>query len=193
MLLANIRSFCLSFRCLPFFTNQALIQQLEDIKEDLDKAKKSGQQAVDAITASNGDPSLVQEELAAVSQKYDTLLGQLKDKQAQLEQAIEQGMQIQDKLDEIQAWTADSDETVKDWEPISTDPVKAQKQLEQLQVCMESKLNITNLSVLGNISPVSCSLMFVSENEMFTSSSYGKSFYSLKLTIRLESVNAKIG
>lgn len=129
---------CLIFRRLPFFTNQALIQQLEDMKENLDKAETSGQQAVDVITASNGDPSLVQEELAAVSQKYDTLLGQLKDKQAQLEQAIEQGMQVQDKLDEIQAWTADSDETVKAWEPISTDPVTAQKQLEELQVCVDS-------------------------------------------------------
>lgn len=108
------------------------------MKENLDKAETSGQQAVDVITASNGDPSLVQEELAAVSQKYDTLLGQLKDKQAQLEQAIEQGMQVQDKLDEIQAWTADSDETVKAWEPISTDLVTAQKQLEELQVSVDS-------------------------------------------------------
>ena len=94
---------------------------------------------MDVITASNGDPSQVQEELAAVSQKYDTLLSQLKDKQAQLEQAIEQGMQVQDKLDEIQAWTTDGDEAVKAWEPISTDPVTAQKQLEQLQVCMDSE------------------------------------------------------
>jgi len=126
---------------LPFFSNQALIQQLEDMKENWDKAETSGQQTVDVISSSNGDPSLVQEELATVSQKYDTLLGQLKDKQSQLEQAIDQGMQVKDKLDEIQAWTTDSDETVKAWEPISTDPATAQKQLEQLQVCVVSKCN----------------------------------------------------
>ena len=114
---------------------------MEDVKENLEKAQTSGQQTVDAITASNGDPSLVQEELTAVSQKYDTLLGQFNDKQAQLEQAIDQGMQVQDKLNEIQVWTADGDVTVKAWEPISTDPVTAQKQLEQLQVCMDSKFS----------------------------------------------------
>jgi len=138
---ANSRCSSLILRCLPLFSNQALIQQLEDMKENLVKAETSGQQTVDVISASNGDPSLVQEELAAVSQKYDTLLGQLKDKQAQLEQAIDQGIQVRDKLDEIQAWTTDSDETVKAWEPISTDPATAQKQLEQLQVCMDSKFN----------------------------------------------------
>ena len=111
------------------------------MKENLDKAETSGQQTVDVISSSNGDPSLVQEELATVSQKYDTLLGQLKDKQSQLEQAIDQGMQVKDKLDEIQAWTTDSDETVNAWEPISTDPATAQKQLEQLQVCVVSKFN----------------------------------------------------
>lgn len=111
------------------------------MKENFDKAETSGQQTVDVISASNGDPSLVQEELAAVSQKYRALLGQLKDKQAQLEQAIDQGTQVQDKLDEMQAWTDDSDGTVKAWEPISTDPVTAQKQLEQLQVCMDSKFS----------------------------------------------------
>jgi len=126
---------------LSFFSNQALIQQLEDMKENLDKAETSGQQTVDVISSSNGDPSLVQEELAAVRQKYDTLLSQLKDKQSQLEQAIDQGMQVKDKLDEIQAWTTDSDETVNAWEPISTDPATAQKQLEQLQVCVVSKFN----------------------------------------------------
>ena len=121
------------------------------MKEDLEKAETSGQQTVDAITASNGDPSLVQEELAAVSQKYDALLGQLNDKQAQLEQAIDQGMQVKDKLDEIQTWTADSDEAVKAWEPISTDPVTAQKQLEQLQVGMDSKF--IDDSVVADIRP----------------------------------------
>lgn len=59
---------------------------------------------------------------------------QLKDKQAKLEQAIEQGTEIQEKLDDIQAWTADNAQTVEDWEPISTDPAVAKKQLEQLEV-----------------------------------------------------------
>ena len=136
---ANSGCSCLIRRYLPFFTNQALIQQLEDMKENLEKTETSGQQTVDVITASNGDPLLVQEELAAVSQKYDAVLRQLHDKQAQLEQAIDQGVRVQDKLDEIQAWTTESDEAVKSWEPISTDPVTAQKQLEQLQVCMDSK------------------------------------------------------
>lgn len=128
------------FTVTSFITHKALIQQLEEMKENLGKAETSGQQAVDAITASNGDPSLVQEEVAAVSQKYDALLDQLKDKQTQLEQAIEQGTQLQDKLDEIEAWTADTAETVEGWEPISTDPVTAKKQLEQLQVCTDFTL-----------------------------------------------------
>lgn len=119
---------------MSLITNQALIQQLEDMKENLGKAETSGQEAVDAITASDGDPLLVQEEVASVSEKYNALLDQLKDKQAQLEQAIEQGTQLQDKLDEIEAWTADNAETVEAWQPISTDPVTANKQLEQLQV-----------------------------------------------------------
>lgn len=122
---------------MSFITNQALIQQLEDVKENLGKAETSGQQAADVINTYEGDPSLVQEEVAAVSQKYNALLDQLKDKQAQLEQAIEQGTQLQDKLDEIEAWTADNTKAVEGWEPISTDPVTAKKQLEHLQVCRD--------------------------------------------------------
>ena len=107
---------------------------MRDMKNNLDRADISGKETVDAITALDGDPTLVQEELEVVGVKYDSLLDQLKDKQSQLEQAIGDGLELQQKLDEIQAWTADSAETVEAWEPISTDAVTAKKQLEELQV-----------------------------------------------------------
>lgn len=126
----------LTFWCFPIVTHQELIKQLEDSKENLNNAKNSGEQAVHAINCAQGDPSLVQEELAAVNQKYGDLLDQLKDKQAKLERAVEQGTQIQENLDDIQGWSVDSAQTVEDWEPISTDPAVAKKQLEQLEVCL---------------------------------------------------------
>ena len=107
---------------------------MEDAKENLNNAKNSGEQAIHAINCAQGDPSLVQEELAAVNQRYGDLLDQLKDKQAKMERAVEQGTQIQENLDDIQAWSVDSAQTVEDWEPISTDPAVAKKQLEQLEV-----------------------------------------------------------
>lgn len=104
------------------------------MKDNLDSAETSGKETAAAITALDGDPALVQEELKAVNANYDSLMDQLKGKQSQLEQAIGQGLELQDKLDEIEAWTADSDEKAKAWEPISTDAVTAKKQLEELQV-----------------------------------------------------------
>lgn len=104
------------------------------MKDNLDSAETSGKETAAAITALDGDPALVQEELKAVNANYDSLMDQLKDKQSQLEQAIGQGLELQDKLDEIEAWTADSAEKAEAWEPISTDAVTAKKQLEELQV-----------------------------------------------------------
>ena len=104
------------------------------MKNNLDRAEVSGNETVDAITTLDGDPTLIQEELEVVGVKYDSLLDQLKDKQSQLEQAIGEGLELRQKLDDIQAWTADSAETAEGWEPISTDAVTAKKQLEELQV-----------------------------------------------------------
>ena len=113
-----------------------MIQELEEAKENLENAETCGQQAADAITAAHGDPLLIEEEIPAVNQKYAALLDQLKDKQAKLEQAMEQGTQIQENLDDTQAWAADSAQAVENWEPISTDPAAAKKQLEELEVCL---------------------------------------------------------
>lgn len=112
---------------------KALIRRLKDMRDNLDSAETSGKETAEAITALDGDPTLVQEELKAVGANYDSLLAQLKDKQSQLEQAIGQGLELQEKLDEIEAWTVDSAEKVDAWEPISTDAVTAKKQLEELQ------------------------------------------------------------
>lgn len=76
------------------------------MKDNLDSAETSGKETAAAITALDGDPALVQEELKAVNANHDSLMDQLKDKQSQLEQAIGQGLELQDKLDEIEAWTA---------------------------------------------------------------------------------------
>lgn len=122
------------FIVFPFPAKQALIRQLNDMKDNLDSAETSGKETAAAITALDGDPALVQEELKAVNANYDSLMDQLKGKQSQQEQVIGQGLELQDKLDEIEAWTADSAEKAEAWEPISTDAVTAKKQLEELQV-----------------------------------------------------------
>lgn len=111
-----------------------MINQLEDAKENLKNAKNCGGQAVDAILSAQGDPSLLQQEQEAVEEKYGDLLEQLKDKEAKLEKAVEQGTQIQEKLDDVEAWEAESTPFVENWEPISTDPPVAKKQLQQLEV-----------------------------------------------------------
>lgn len=111
-----------------------MINQLEDAKENLKNAKNCGGQAIDAILSAQGDPSLLKQEQEAVEQKYGDLLEQLKDKEAKLEKAVEQGTQIQEKLDDVEAWEAESSPLVENWEPISTDPRVAEKQLQQLEV-----------------------------------------------------------
>ena len=111
-----------------------MINQLEDAKENLKNAKNCGGQAIDATLSAKGDPSLLKQEQEAVEQKYGDLLEQLKDKEAKLEKAVEQGTQIQEKLDDVEAWEAESSPLVESWEPISTDPRVAEKQLQQLEV-----------------------------------------------------------
>ena len=71
------------------------------MKDNLDSAETSGKETAAAITALDGDPAHVQDELKAVNANHDSLMDQLKDKQSQLEQAIGQGLELQDKLDEI--------------------------------------------------------------------------------------------
>lgn len=113
-----------------------MFKQLEVAKESLHNAATCGEQTGLAIEAANGDPSLVKKEIAAINQKYASLLDQLKNKQMNLEEAIEQGTEIQEKLDDIQEWTADGAKIVAVWEPVSTDSTVANKQLRQLEVCL---------------------------------------------------------
>ena len=116
-------------------SKQELIKQLEVAKESLHNAESCGEQTGLTIEAANGDPSLVKKEIAAINQKYASLLDQLKNKQMNLEEAIEQGTEIKEKLDDIQEWTADGAKIVAAWEPVSTDSTVANKQLRQLEVC----------------------------------------------------------
>ena len=117
-------------------SKQELFKQLEVAKESLHNAETCGEQTGLAIEAANGDPSLVKKEIAAINQKYASLLDQLQNKQMNLEEAIEQGTEIQEKLDDIQEWTADGAKIVAAWEPVSTDSTVANKQLRQLEVCL---------------------------------------------------------
>ena len=127
-----------------------MIKQLEDAKENLNNAKNCGQQAVDAIQSAQGNPSLLQQELGAVERKYVDLLEQLKEKQDKLEKALEQGTQIQEKLDDIEAWKADSAPSIENWEPISTDPTVAKKQLDQLEVSAFVRSRFVVVWIIGN-------------------------------------------
>lgn len=133
-------------------SKQELIKQLEVAKEGLHNAETCGEQTGLAIETANGDPSLVKKEIAAINQKYASLLDQLKNKQMNLEEAIEQGTEIQEKLDDIQEWTADGAKIVVAWEPVSTDSTVAKKQLHQLQVCFFFLLFVYVLFFLFSVS-----------------------------------------
>ena len=93
-----------------------------------------GDKVTNSVQAASGDPSPVQEETAAVNERYKELQGNLKERQGELEKALARGSQLQDTLDGIKMWTADNLEAFDLLDPVSTDPDTAKKQLDDAQV-----------------------------------------------------------
>ena len=86
------------------------------------------------LSACAGDPAIVQEELSVVKHKYDTDLDNLKNRETQLDKVLRSGLHLQEEITEIQSWIAESTETMEAWQPVSTDPDTANKQLQELKV-----------------------------------------------------------
>ena len=103
----------------------------------MNKLNDSGQKAADAVTAVSGDPSPVQDELAAVNDRYESLKKKAKDREQELEKAVNEGAQLQDALGAIEVWVLVTLETVESWDIMSTDPDTAKKQLGETEVSKE--------------------------------------------------------
>ena len=110
------------------------MQALEAGQDDVNNLNKSGEMAINAVSAVLGDPSPVQEELAALNTKYNALKQRLGDRELELEKAVNDGAQLQDTLGAISVWVVATLEAVDSWETISTDPDTAKKQLEETEV-----------------------------------------------------------
>ena len=107
---------------------------MEAAQDDVQSLNDCGDKVTNSVLSASGDPSPVQEELAAVSQRYKDLKEKLKAREDELEKALDRGSQLQDTLNEIETWTAENLETLESWDAVSTDPDTARKQLDETEV-----------------------------------------------------------
>lgn len=69
-----------------------------------------------------------------VIEKYQELLDKAKAKEEELEKAVNQGGKLKNIIIEIEEWIIEIEEVVEIWEPVSTDPDTAKKQLDDVKV-----------------------------------------------------------
>ena len=113
---------------------QELQEALEAAQDDVQSLNDCGDKVTNSVLSASGDPSPVQEELAAVNQRYKDLQEKLKAREDDLEKALDRGSQLQDTLNEIETWTTENLETLESWDAVSTDPDTARKQLDETEV-----------------------------------------------------------
>ncbi|EDO29908.1 predicted protein [Nematostella vectensis] len=114
-----------------------LKEELEGAKDKLNSLNDAERVLEDALTSVSGDPSTVQEELAAVTQKYHDLLNIANAREEELEKAVSQGGKLRDMLHKVEVWIEVTEEIVEVWEPVKTDPDVARKQLDAAKLFMK--------------------------------------------------------
>ena len=107
---------------------------MDAAQDDVQSLNDCGEKVTNSVLSASGDPSPVQEELAAVNQRYKDLQEKLKAREGELQRALDRGLKLRNTLKEIKVWALETLKTVESWDPVSTDPDTATQQLHELEV-----------------------------------------------------------
>ena len=108
--------------------------KLEEAKDQLDALQDAESKAADTVNSAGGDPSPIDKELQDVKKRYEDLLARAAAREDDLHNAVDQGGKLKDIIIEIEEWIVITEEIVEFWEPVSTDPDTAKKQLDDVKV-----------------------------------------------------------
>lgn len=111
-----------------------LLSSLRAAEPDVNDLKESGDKLTSAMDPKSADVPRVNQEVDAVSRRYNDLLENLNNEKDQLEKETEKALKFQDALHNLEEWLPRIEEAAASQEPISSDPEVVKQQLQQAEV-----------------------------------------------------------
>lgn len=111
-----------------------LLSSLRAAEPDVNNLKESGDKLTSAMDPKSADVPRVNQEVDAVSRRYNDLLENLNNEKDQLEKETEKALKFQDALHNLEEWLPRIEEAAASQEPISSDPEVVKQQLQQAEV-----------------------------------------------------------
>lgn len=111
-----------------------LLSSLRAAEPDVNDLKEAGDKLTSAMDPKSADVPRVNQEVDAVSRRYNDLLENLNNEKDQLEKETEKALKFQDALHNLEEWLPRIEEAAAAQEPISSDPEVVKQQLQQAEV-----------------------------------------------------------
>lgn len=111
-----------------------LLSSLRAAEPDVNDLKEAGDKLTSAMDPKSADVPRVNQEVDAVTRRYNDLLENLNNEKDQLEKETEKALKFQDALHNLEEWLPRVEEAVAAQEPISSDPEVVKQQLQQAEV-----------------------------------------------------------
>ena len=115
-------------------TVEDLLSSLKAAEPDVNDLKEAGDKLTSAMDPKSAEIPRVNQEVDAVTRRYNDLLENLNNEKDQLEKETEKALKFQDALHNLEEWLPRVEETVAAQEPISSDPEVVKLQLQQAEV-----------------------------------------------------------
>ena len=111
-----------------------LLSSLRAAEPDVNDLKEAGDKLTSAMDPKSAEVPRVNQEVEAVTRRYNQLLENLNNEKDQLEKESEKALKFQDALHNLEEWLPRMEEAVAAQEPISSDPEVVKQQLQQAEV-----------------------------------------------------------
>ena len=111
-----------------------LLSSLRAAEPDVNDLKEAADKLTSAMDPKSPEAPRVNQEVDAVTRRYNQLLENLNNEKDQLEKETEKALKFQDALHNLEEWLPSVEEAVAAQEPISSDPEVVKQQLQQAEV-----------------------------------------------------------
>ena len=121
---------------ISFCLFQALISNLKDQGPKLGEVNDNLSNLMKKVDEKTPKATQVRTDVSQAEQKNKELIDKLNAYKINLEEDVRHARVFQDSLAEIEAWLPVAADYISAQQPISTDPEKVRKQLQEAQVCL---------------------------------------------------------
>lgn len=111
-----------------------LLSSLGAAEPDVNDLKEAADKLTSAMDPKSPEVPRVNQEVDAMTRRYNQLLENLNNEKDQLEKETEKALKFQDALHNLEEWLPSVEEAVAAQEPISSDPEVVKQQLQQAEV-----------------------------------------------------------